>query len=82
MFEALVPFVARGTLVRVLVAQIHRVLKYAVRRLDSLASEILFQGRVADRAVVSDDLSLWAEVLAVVTPEAALSGQMPNVIDV
>ena len=71
-----------GTLERIPVAEIDRVLESSVRRPDGLPGKSLIQGRVAYRAVVADHLALFAPVLAVVAAEAALCVEVADVVDV
>ena len=78
--ERAVAFVADRTLVSVLVADVHRMLEIAAGGLEVLARESLVDGRVADAAVVADDLPVPAEVLPVMAAEASLADQVTDVI--
>ena len=82
MLERSISSVAGGTLECVPVAKIHGMLKSTVLGDNCLSKESLVEGRVANAAFISDDLTFLAEVLPVVTAEAPLSIVMANVVRV
>jgi hypothetical protein len=73
---------ARRTLKRVAVAEIHGMLEPAVRRPDRLPRERLVQRGVAYCTIIPDHLALFAPMLAVMAAEAALCVEVADIIDV
>ena len=73
MFERLVTLMAYGALVGILIAEIDGVSENTILRSNGLSAECLVDRRMADTTFVSDDLTVSAEMLTVVTPEASLS---------
>ena len=80
MLEGSVTFVAGRALPSILVAEIYGVLKHLARGNKRFAAKTLVNGGVADRAFVSDNLTLVAEMLAIVTTETALGIVMSDVV--
>ena len=82
MLEWLVGFMTDRALKRISVAQIDRVLKLTVLRREGFSAESLVDRRVANAAVVSDNLSFFTKMLSVVASETALHLVMPDVVGV
>jgi len=80
--EGSVTFVAGRALPGILVAEIYGVLKHVARGNRRFAAKTLVNRSVADRAFVSDNLPVVAEMLAIVTTETALGIVMSDVVDV
>ena len=81
MLEGPVTFVAYGALPGILIAKIYGVLKHIARWNKRFARKTLVNRSVANRAFVSDDLPIIAEMLPVMTTETALGVVMSDVID-
>jgi len=78
--ERPVAFVAGGAFVLVSIAKNDRMLEIAVDDLYGIICHGLGERRVADVAFVAYDAAVIACVQPVVASEAALSGQMANVV--
>ena len=81
MLEGPVTFVAYGALPGILIAKIYGVLKDIAWGNERFTAKTLVNGGVANRAFVSNDLPVAAEMLPIVTTETALGIVMSDVVD-
>ena len=80
MLEWTIAFMARCAEPVAAVAEIYRVLEFAVLRNDRLVIKSLINGRVANVALVSYHSAIRAKVLTVVAPETALCRAVSDVV--
>ena len=82
MLEGAITLMTCRALPGILVAQIDRVLEDSARRCRNFSPEGLVERRMADAALVSNDLALRAKVLTVVAAETALGVVVADIVRV